>query len=149
MCNTMPHITEVVSIKADPKKVIDYIADVQNHPAFISALKSVANATGSSRQIGSSWEWTFVMGGVQLVGRAETAELQEEKVYSFRTTGGARSTFTYSVVPEGDGTRLTIDVEYVLPDTVLAKIANAAVLEKLNGEEAERAAENLKAILES
>lgn len=145
----MPHITEIVSIKADPNKVIDYIADVQNHPAYISALKSVANATGPSRERGSSWDWTFMMGGIQIAGRAETVDFQPGQLFSFRTTGGADSTFTYRVEPEDSGTRLTIDVKYETPNTVLAKLANAAVIEKLNAEEAERAAQNLKAILES
>jgi carbon monoxide dehydrogenase subunit G len=145
----MSRVTKVVSIKADPSKVLEYIADVKNHPAFISALKSVANLSGESKKVGESWDWTFVMAGLEIKGRAETVKYEEGKQYSFKTSGGIASTFTYSVEPEDGGTRLTIDVQYEVPQNVLAKIADKAMVERLNEQEGERAAENLKAILEA
>ena len=52
----------VITNKAD--RVIDYLADVKNHPAFLGPLKSVANVNGDPKKAGTSWDWTFVMGGV-------------------------------------------------------------------------------------
>jgi len=144
----MSRVTKVVSIKADPSRVLEYIADVKNHPAFISALKSVDKLKGQSKHVGESWDWTFVMAGLEIQGKAETAKYEEGKQYSFKTRGGLASTFTYTVEPENGGTRLTIDVEYEVPQNVLGKIADKAVVERLNEQEGERAAENLKAILE-
>lgn len=68
----MPRITKSVSIKAEPVKALEYIADAKNHPAFISALKSVENLQGHSKEIGQTWDWTFVMAGIKLKGKAET-----------------------------------------------------------------------------
>lgn len=144
----MSRVTKTVSIQAEPSAVIDYIADVQHHPAFISALKSVDQINGDSKHPGSAWEWTFVMAGVELKGKAQTVAYEAGKKYSFRTTGGIGSTFTYTVEPEESGSRLTIDVTYDAPKTVLGKIADMAVVERLNNQEGDRAAENLKAILE-
>jgi|GEM_PF-496519 len=143
----MSRITKVISIKAKPEKVLEYIAEVKNHPAFISSLKAVENLHGDPRKVGESWEWTFVMGGLEVKGHAETAEYVPGKHYSFKTTSGITSKFTYSVEPESDGTRLTIDVEYEVPKGVLAKMADKAVVERLNDQEGDRAAENLQAIL--
>jgi uncharacterized membrane protein len=143
----MSRVTKVVSIKADPKTVLDYIADVKNHPAFISALKSVDNLHGDPKSIGESWDWTFTMGGVELKGKAETADYVEGKHYSFKTTNGIVSTFSYSVEPETSGTRLTMDVEYEIPQNVVAKLLDKAVVERLNDQEGDRAVENLQAIL--
>jgi hypothetical protein len=53
------------------------------------------------------------------------------------------------VEPEAGGTRLTIDIEYEVPQNVLAKILDKVVVERLNNQEADRAAENLQAILGS
>jgi uncharacterized membrane protein len=145
----MTRITKTISVKCDSKKIIDYISNVENHPAFLSALKSIKNLSGDSHQIGSSWVWTFVMAGVEIEGEAETVEYVEGQRYAFKTTSGAESTFTYSAEPEGDGSRLTMDVNYQMPETVLAKAVDGAVVERLNDAEAERAAENLKAILEA
>lgn len=144
----MPKVTKVASIKAKPQKVIDYIASVENHPAFISALKSVTNLKGNPKHVGEGWDWTFVMAGVEIKGKAETADYVEGKRYAFKTTTGISSTFTYSVEAEAENTRLTMDVEYEIPNNVLAKALDAAVVERLNEQEGERAVENLKAILE-
>ena len=145
----MPRITKVVNIKEQPAKVLSYITDVKNHPAFLSALKSVTNLKGNPKDVGQSWDWTFVMGGVELKGRAETAAYIEGKNYSFKTTSGIVSTFSYSVAPAPEGTRLTVDVEYEVPNNVLGKIADKTVVERLNDQEGERAVQNLQAILGS
>ncbi len=143
----MSRVTKVASIKAEPAKVIEYIANVKNHPAFISALKSIDNLNGDPKHMGESWDWTFVMGGVEINGKAETADYVAGKHYSFKTTGGIVSAFSYSVEPEDGGARLTMDVNYEVPQNVLAKAMDKAVVERLNNQEGDRAVENLQAIL--
>lgn len=135
-------------IKADPKKIIEYISNVKNHPAFISALKSVENISGDPKQIGTTWDWTFVMAGVEIKGKGSTESYEEGKKYSFKTSSGIDSTFTYSVVPDAEGAKLTMEVEYEIPDNVLSKVADKAVIERLNQQDEEKAIENIKAILE-
>ena len=145
----MSRITKVVYIKAEPQKVLDYIASVENHPAFISSLKSVDNLTGNPKEAGTTWEWTYLMAGVEVKGKAETVNFEEGKVYSYKTLSGLVSTFTYSVESADEGTKLTIDVVYELPDNVIAKVLDKSVVERLNSEEADRAGETLQAILEN
>jgi carbon monoxide dehydrogenase subunit G len=145
---SMVAVNRSVRVKADPRSVIDYIADVQNHPAFIGPLKSVSKPSGDPKRVGTSWQWTYNLAGVHLEGRAETADFEEGKRFAFRTSG-VKSTFTYSVEPDGGGTRLTADVSYELPDSVLAKIADSAAVVRLNEIEADRAIENLRIILDS
>jgi carbon monoxide dehydrogenase subunit G len=144
----MAKVTRSFSVKRNPDAVIDYIADVENHPAFIPPLKSVANIAGDPKRKGTSWDWTFVMGGVEIAGKAQTADYQPGKRYSFKTTG-IESTFIYSAAPEGSGSRVTADVVYDVPQTVLAKMADKAVVERMNERDADRAAQNLKTILDS
>jgi carbon monoxide dehydrogenase subunit G len=144
----MAKVTRKFQVKRKPDAVIDYIADVENHPAFIPALKSVGNIKGDPKLKGANWEWTFVMAGVEIKGKAETADYQPAKSYSFKTTG-IESTFVYSVEPADGGSRVTADVSYEVPQGVLAKIADKAVVEKMNERDADRAAQNLKTILDS
>ena len=144
----MPRVTRVVSIRANPTAVVEYVSEVGNHPAFISALKSVENLSGDPRRLGTTWDWTFVMAGVEVRGRAETAECTPGKRFSFRTTSGIASTFSYSAEPEGPGSRLTIQVDYEIPQNVLARLLDRALVERMNEAEADRAAGNIKAILE-
>ena len=110
----------VINGKAD--QIMNYIADVKNHPAFIGPLKSVANINGDSKTPGTSWDWTFVMAGVEFSGRAETVSYEGGKKFSFKTTTGVQSTFTYSAEPQGNGVKVTVDVTYDVPQSLVAKM---------------------------
>lgn len=135
----------VINNKAD--QIMNYIADVRNHPAFIGPLKSVANVNGDPKQAGTSWDWTFVMAGVEFTGRAETVSYENGREFSYKTTTGVQSTFTYSAEPQGNSVKVTVDVTYEVPEALLSRM-QTAVVEKLNDAEGARAVENLKAILD-
>ena len=66
----MSHVTTTVPLQADPNEIIDYIAVVENHPAFIGPLKSVENLSGPPQEPGTTWDWTFIMAGVEISGLA-------------------------------------------------------------------------------
>ena len=135
----------VITNKAD--RIIDYLADVKNHPAFLGPLKSIANVNGDPKKPGTSWDWTFVMGGVEFSGRAETVTYESGKKFSFKTTTGIQSTFTYNAEPQGNDVKVSIDVTYDVPQSLLSRM-QTGVVEKLNNAEGARAVENLKTILD-
>ena len=143
----MARVAKSAVINGNANQIIDYIADVKNHPAFIGPLKSIANVNGDPRKSGTSWDWTFVMAGMEFSGRAETVGFEAGKKFSYRTTTGVESTWTYSVEPQGGSSKVTVDVSYEVPKTLLSKM-QAGVVEKLNDAEGARAVENLKAILD-
>jgi hypothetical protein len=89
-----------------------------------------------------------MMAGVEFTGRAETVAFDPGRRYSFKTTAGIESTFNYTCEPGSNGTRVTVDVAYEVPKTLVARM-QASVVEKLNDVEGARAVENLKAILDT
>src|SRR5258708_12936597 len=127
----MAKVTRKFNVTRKPEAVIDYISDVENHPAFIPALKSVANIAGDPKRKGTHWDWTFVMAGVEIKGKAETADYQAGKRYSFKTTG-IDSTFVYSVEAADGGTQVTADVVYDVPQSVPANIPDRTVVDPIN-----------------
>ena len=143
----MSRVAKSITVQATPEEVMEYIADVRNHPAFIGPLKSVADLDGDPREAGTSWTWKFMMAGMELVGDAETVSYEPAHAFSYRTTSGALSTFVYRAAPDAGGTRVSLEVDYELPQTVLGRMERS-VLEKLNDGDAQRAVENLKAILD-
>ena len=143
----MSRVAKSAVINGNADQIMNYIADVKNHPAFIGPLKSVANVNGDPRKPGTSWDWTFVMAGAEFSGRAETVGYEAGKKFSYRTTTGVESTFTYTAEPQGGGVKVTVDVTYDVPGTLLSRM-QASVVEKLNDAEGVRAVENLKAILD-
>ena len=143
----MSRVAKSAVISANADQIMNYIADVKNHPAFIGPLKSVSNVNGDSKKTGTSWDWTFVMAGVEFSGRAETVSYEPGKKFTYKTTTGIQSTFTYSAEPQGKGVKVTVDVTYDVPSSLLSKM-QAGVVEKLNEAEGARAVENLKALLD-
>jgi coenzyme Q-binding protein COQ10 len=143
----MSRVAKSAVITNTADQIINYIADVKNHPAFLGPLKSVSNVNGDPKKVGTSWDWTFVMAGVEFSGRAETVGYESGKKFSFKTTTGIQSTFTYSAEPQGNATKVSIDVTYEVPGSLISKM-QASVVEKLNEAEGARAVENLKAILD-
>jgi uncharacterized membrane protein len=143
----MSRVAKSAVINGNADQIMNYIADVKNHPAFIGPLKSVANVNGDPKKPGTSWDWTFVMAGAEFSGRAETVGYEAGKKFSYRTTTGVESTFTYTAEPQGGGVKVMVDVTYNVPGTLLSRM-QASVVEKLNDAEGARAVENLKAILD-
>ncbi len=143
----MSRVAQSLEVTCSPESLMDYIVDVTNHPAFIGPLKSVANLSGDVKMAGTSWDWVYSLAGIELSGKAETVRFLPGKEFVYKTTTGARSTFTYRADANAGKTRLSFDVEYEVPQNVLGKM-QLSVFERLNDQESKRVVENLKALLE-
>src|SRR4051812_20910474 len=144
----MSKVAQSLEVTCSPESVMDYIIEITNHPAFIGPLKSVSNIRGDVKQPGTSWDWVYSLAGVELSGKAETVRFVPGKEFVYKTTTGAKSTFTYRADGAGgEKTKLSLNVDYEVPSTALAKM-KASMFEKLNDAEGKRVVENLKAILE-
>jgi hypothetical protein len=140
----MPRVVKILMIKADPARIIEYVADPANHPAFVGPLKSVSGANGDAKTPGASWDWTFLVAGVELSGTAETVAFEAGRRFSCRTSSGLKGTVTYRAEKAKVGSKVMVEIMYEEPRTLLAKRAVA----KLQGDEGARALESLKAILD-
>ena len=144
----MSKVAQSLEVSCSPETLMDYIIDITNHPAFIGPLKSVTNIKGDVKKPGTSWDWLYSLAGVELSGKAETVRFVPGKEFVYKTTSGAKSTFTYRADPAGaKKTKLSLNVEYEVPANALAKM-KASVFEKLNDAEGKRVVENLKVVLE-
>ena len=143
----MSKVAQSVDVKCSPESLMEYIVDVTNHPAFIGPLKSVSNVRGDVRKAGTSWDWVYNIAGVELAGKAETVRFIPAKEFVYKTTTGAKSTFTYRADAAGSKTKLSLNVEYEVPTSALGKM-KASMFEKLNEAESKRVVENLRALLE-
>jgi uncharacterized membrane protein len=144
---SMSKVAQSADVKCSPETMMDYIIDVTNHPAFIGPLKSVTNIKGDVKKPGTSWDWVYALSGVELSGKAETVRWVPGKEFVYKTTSGAKSTFTYRADPAGAKTKLSLNVEYEVPTNALGKM-KSSVFEKLNDAEGKKVVENLKALLE-
>lgn len=143
---TMQQVKASGFIDNTPEAVLGYIADVRNRTFFLPSLKAVSDIQGEPASARTAWTWTWVLLGMEFVGTGRSVAYQPGKLYSFKTDGGIASTWTYTVAPEGTGTRLNIQVEYQPPSGVLARLRGDP--QKQHQTEADHVLQNLKAILD-
>lgn len=137
-----------IRIENTAEAVIGYIADVRNRPLYLASLKSVSDIKGDPSAVGTTWKWTWVALGMEFEGIGRCLEHDPGRYYSFKTEGGIASKWSYRAEPEAEGTKLTLQVEYEIPDKVLPRLRSDSMAEAMRKSEADRVTQNLKVILD-
>lgn len=145
----MPSVTNSTKIAAPVKDVFSYVAD---HPeratAFIPGLNRISNVSSPEAKEGQTWDYEFNWFGLVISGNSRCTKLERPSVYQFQTVTGNRSTWTYRFTPDGDVTRLDFEVEYEVPESMLARFATEGTLERMNKERAVEVLASLKGLIE-
>ncbi len=143
----MAKLENSISIDAPVEKIFNYISEQTNLPEIwpslveITDMKPLPNGGYTNR-------WTYKMAGIRLSGTSEDVEyVTNERIVS-KTKGGVDSTQTWTLQPEGSGTKVTFGVEYTMPIPVLGKLAET-VITKMNEREGKTILENLKSVMEA
>jgi uncharacterized membrane protein len=148
----MAKIHRDVLVNADPERCFDFIADPSLAPLFISSLYAITPIEVEPRGVGNRWGFEYDMFGAPLRGESECIEFERPTKYTWRSLPGASmidTTFAYSFDAADGGTKISMDVEYEIPQNVLGgKIADKLVIERMNEHEADAAISNLKVVLE-
>lgn len=148
----MTKISRSVVVEAGQERCFDFIADPSLAPLFISSLYSITPIKVEPRGVGNRWGFEYDMFGVPLRGESECIEYERPSKYVWRSVPGASAidtVFSYAFAPDGDDTRVELEVEYETPKSVLAgKISDKLIVERMNEHEADAAISNLKVVLE-
>ena len=145
----MPSVQESVDIAATPSAAFTFVADQPERAAtFIPGLNRISNVSPAAAGVGQAWEFEFNWFGLVVTGNSRCTQYEPAKVYEFKTVTGNPSTWTYRFDAAGSGTKLTLAVDYDLPQNQLARFAAAGVLEQMNRNRAREIVANLKALIE-
>lgn len=108
-------IQAAVSLRFDPEAVIRFVSDIRNRSAYLQSLKSVSNIQGAPGEVTRSWNWKWDLLGNHFAGTGKMIAYEPGRLYSFVTEGGIDSRFHYRAKPENGGTRLSIEVDFEVP----------------------------------
>ena len=142
----METVEKSIIINASPEKVFEYIDDPMSDPEWMIGMVEVHEVEGLPG-VGRHFHWTFKMVGIPLKGQSTTIEHVPNRRTVTESQGGVSSTWTADVEPEGEGTKLTMKVEYAIPVPVLGKLAEH-LISKQNRRNLESSMENIKYMLE-
>lgn len=145
----MAHIEKTILIDAPVETVFQYATTIPKLTEWWASLVEVRKFPQERMAPGVKYEWTYKMVGVKLDGVTEIAALEPNAHVLFKNTGGIPSTLDYRYASEGGKTRVSVVMDYTLPGSVLGKLADKLVVERLNEREAENVLANLKSICEA
>jgi carbon monoxide dehydrogenase subunit G len=144
----MPTVTKSTVVEAPLENVFAFISDPNRAPTFIPGLNRISNLSSAEPKVGRTWEWEFNWFGLLLSGKTECRQFEPPRVYEFETLTGAKSRWTYQCEKQNSHTKLNLQIEYEIPQNLLAKIAAEPVLEKMNQNRAGEVLANIKTLLE-
>jgi hypothetical protein len=145
----MESVTKTVVVNVPLEQAYSYVAD---HPeratTFIPGLNRIERVSPREAGPGQTWDYEFNWFGLVVAGNSRCTKLDRPRVYEFQTVTGNPSTWRYTFEPDGGGTRVTLRVDYEVPENQLARFATAGVLQKMNEERGKETLANLKGLLE-
>jgi uncharacterized membrane protein len=143
----MAKITRSISINAPVEKVFAFMSDPSNLPEIWPSMIEVKDVQPAPAG-GYNFGWVYKMAGTRFKGASEVTEFIANQRTVNKSTKGIQSTFVWGYEGEDGGTKLTMEIEYVVPVPLLGKLAEAFIV-KQNEHEAEVLLANLKARMET
>lgn len=155
----MPSIGHSIVIHAPPERVFTMIAhNPERMPDWWSAFELQQRITPPPTVIGSVSRYVYNMMGVKIKGEHKVIEMRDNEQIFVRTISGIDGAFEFYFEPvqvddpeQPDlmGTRLTVQVDYVLPGSVLGQLLNRLTMEQKNERDLHQALITLKALIET
>ena len=145
----MPKVSDSVEVAARPDAIFDFIADQPARATtFIPGLNRISHVKPPAAGVDQTWDFEFNWFGLVISGNSRCTKYDKPSVYQFQTVTGNPSTWTYRIQPSGSGARLTLEVDFELPQGQVARFATAGALEQMNRNRAREIVANLKALIE-
>jgi carbon monoxide dehydrogenase subunit G len=145
----MNKATASIVINKPIKEVFEYMASPYNGPAFIPNLSENTNIFPEKTGVGQKFDWRFNMLGVDLRGKAEVTEYAPPNKVVIVSSGDAKSTWIYTLEEiDETTTKVSVEIDYEFDETILQRLTNRALINKIAQKTAEQMVDNLKTILE-
>jgi len=146
----MPYVEQSIDIQAPVEAVYDMIANQPERMAdWWPPIELQERVTPPPTDLGSVSRYVYNMMGVKIRGEHEVLEMIPNEHLRVKTTSGIDSQFDFHFEPSGNGTNLTIRVDYTLPGSVIGQLLNKIAIERKNEQDLEEGLHNLKQIVEN
>lgn len=132
-------------VKVSQEQIFAFLADHANDSKWLPGLADARNFVGEGTDY--KWEVTYKMAGLSFNVTGQVIEHDPPRRHVVETRSGMVSTWDWTLEPEGDGTRVSLKMEYTIPVAALGKIVEKILL-KQNEKAADEGMANLQRLLE-
>jgi uncharacterized protein YndB with AHSA1/START domain len=144
----MVTIERTIIINAPVERVFAYMTNPANLPEIWPCLIEVNDLVQTREGTGTTYNWVYKMAGAHFEGTAKITELVPNHRLVVKDEGGIKAIRTTTVQPAEGRTKYTLQMEYVLPPSLLGEL-DAGFIQRLNECEADVVLANLKAKMEA
>lgn len=147
----MTTITRDITIASTPTTVFAVLSDLEQLPALSEMTSEVKNTPGRPLQTGDHFDQIVQVAGIDIDSEWEVTEVVTDRLITVegRSKSNGRASMSERLVPDGDGCRVTLEVDYDPPFGLLGDIADKVVFERRHKDEAEQILVRLKSLREA
>lgn len=136
-----------ITIEAPPHIVFDYWKNPANWLEVWPGLIDVSDVALTADGVGTTYRWVSKIAGRHFRGHSEFVECIPDRRIVAASHGGLEAVFIWTFEPDGNRTRMTASVNYLVPDSLVGKLTEPFI-HKVNEYEVEVTLANLMARLE-
>lgn len=141
-------VTKKINIKAPVSKVFDFVTDPSNWTKYVSSLIDVKDISSPTVESGTTFRWTYRMLGMNFHGKGIVTENIKNKIFGMKMEGNFPIIETYIFNKTEEGTELSVEIQYEMPNKIMGVVSKSGLMEKLNKKEAENVLSKIKLLCE-
>jgi carbon monoxide dehydrogenase subunit G len=144
-------LTTSIEIEASPEKVFTFLTDLKNWNDASKGTSEVEKTSEGPVGVGTTMHFVGMAGGTQTEFDMEVTEFVKNKKIAFRTIGGSKvkMTASYTYEPTAKGTKMTYNMDYELPYSILGKLLDKVKVSKDMLKNQNKTLENIKKAIEA
>jgi coenzyme Q-binding protein COQ10 len=146
----MARIKKDIMIQSPPDAVYAIARDPNRWSTWFANLSGPEKLEGDG-SAGTVGHYTYKMAGLAMSVAVKVLEDSSSSSgcrWVGRVEGAITADQIFIYAPEGDGTRLTVEIDYTVPGAGLGKLADKLVVERFNEQSADRTLKALKQLCE-
>ena len=147
----MSFIKKSIVIDRPTEKVYKFATDPTKWYQWYVGLSEPENLVGNG-ETGTKMDIKYTILGIHLPVKCEVVENTEKGdcyVWKGKIMGAIDSNQTWTYVPDEESCEVMIDIEYAVPGSVLVKLADAHIVERIQENAMEQTLKNLKLVCEA
>jgi uncharacterized membrane protein len=147
----MGHLKDSIHIDAPVDTVLEFAHDPHNWATYMVGMDGPDKILGDG-EVGTEYQLTVLMAGLHM---RETAYLVEDSRdiegaahARFDFQGSSSGWMSWDLKPEDGGTQVVVEEEYTVPGSVLGRVADRLIVERMEERDMHHTLENLKLLME-
>lgn len=139
----MAEIHKSTTVAAPVDTVFEIVDDPANFSKYVPNVEDVVDVHRSDGRIGDSFRVIYKVLGVAFDEKFTVTDYERPNRIKSTFSGGMTGTFAWTFEPQGEETKINVDVDYQLAGGPLGKAVDRLMLERVNEKTIEDTLKNL------